>query len=119
MRFQLASQAQYGGGAQASYSQSAAAEREVFVFMSSGYLGSTPTTWDITMPDLSGAGYQTIWGLQTGTAVAWYVEADSGLPVGTGEITTSFAARQSAPPPAPSERRTPVRPLTNPLITRR
>lgn len=120
MRLQLASQAQYGAGVVANYWQSStAAEREAFIYMSSGYLGATPATWDVTMPDLSGAGFQTTWGLQTGTLVEWGIEAYSGLPVGTGEITTSFASRQSAPPPAPSERRTPVRGLKNVLITRK
>ncbi|MEO5569215.1 MAG: hypothetical protein ABIR92_12025 [Gemmatimonadaceae bacterium] len=119
MRLQMASQAQYGGGAAANYWQSSgAAEREAFVFMSSGYLGGTPTTWDVTMPDLSGAGFQTTWGLQTGTAVEWGIEGYSGLPVGTGEVTTSYASRQSVPPPSP-ELRTHVRRGTNLLMPRR
>jgi hypothetical protein len=96
MRLQIASQSQYAGGMEASYSQDAAAERGVFVFMSSGYLGATPTTWDITMPDLSGASYLATYGLQTGTPVDWYVQGDSGIPVGTGEIVTIYGSRASS-----------------------
>lgn len=99
MRTTLVSQSQYGGGFETSYYQEAAAERDAFVFMTSGYLGGTPATWDVTMPDLSGAGFQATWGLQAGTPVYWDIFAHSGIPVGTGEISTLFGSRHLEPPP--------------------
>jgi hypothetical protein len=39
-----------------------------------GFLGGLPTEWDLTIPDLSGAGYQADWGLKVGPEVEWQVD---------------------------------------------
>lgn len=96
MRTQLTSQTQYAGAIETYYDQGSPATRSAFVFVSSGYLGATPTTWDVTMPDLSAASYLATYGLQSGTPVDWRIQAESGIPVGTGEIATLYAMRESS-----------------------
>jgi len=72
---QLASQAEYNAAALAQFGQGA---NVVAVFKTAAYLGATPATWAIDIPDFAGAGYDPAWALKTGTAVDWQVYAASG-----------------------------------------
>ena len=103
MRAQLASQSAYNGAASADFDQSA---NSVSVTATAGYAGSTPTSWTLDIPDLTGAGYDPAWGLKSGSAVDWQVTALGGnflpalgaIPVngdrilgaGMGSTSTSF-----------------------------
>jgi hypothetical protein len=52
--------------------------RFVNVFATADYFGGLPT-WDVTVPDLSGAaGWTPAWGLQNGTAIDWDVTVQGG-----------------------------------------
>jgi hypothetical protein len=53
------------------------AERAYDVIASAAYFGGTPVTWDLEMPDLSGASYLSTYGIQTGVALQWFVSAHS------------------------------------------
>jgi hypothetical protein len=40
-----------------------------------GYVGGTPATWDVTIPDVSGVdGFQSAWMLESGVATSWSLE---------------------------------------------
>lgn len=74
LRGQLASQADYGDQVMFNFSQST---RSASLSATAGYLGATPATWDLTMPDFSAiAGWQNTWALQPG-AVTVDVSASS------------------------------------------
>ncbi len=53
------------------------ADRAVYVWASAAYFGGLPPTWDLSMPDLSAAGYLSTYGIQTGVPLHWYVSAHS------------------------------------------
>jgi hypothetical protein len=72
--------------------------RSVSVQATSGYFGAAPTSWDVTVPDLSGgSGFLPTWGLQPGVTAAYTI---GGIGA-TGDInayptdglTLSFAFR--------------------------
>lgn len=44
--------------------------------------GALPAAWDLTIPDLSGAGYQAAWGLKAGPQVEWQVDVLNATGVG-------------------------------------
>jgi hypothetical protein len=51
----------------------------VSVFLTAAYAGAVPpTAWTLDIPDLSGAGYNTAWGLSSGTGLSWNVVAVAG-----------------------------------------
>jgi len=75
MHATLASQSAYNGAASADFDQSA---NSVTVIATAGYAGSTPASWTLDIPDLTGAGYDPAWGLKTGSAVDWQVTALGG-----------------------------------------
>jgi len=80
LRIQLPSQAEYGKAVEFYYYQSAVGTyRSMDILISSGYLGSTPTTWDIQPPDLTGvSGYPAA--AEFGSATAyWDVNVFSSL----------------------------------------
>ena len=78
-QLQLASQSQYDRLISAHYDQSSV-NRSAGVFMTAGYFGTLPSTWNITLPDLSGAaGWNTAWGLLDGTPIDWTVSAQGGI----------------------------------------
>jgi hypothetical protein len=79
VRADVASQAEYPGLVQVDYSQPVNDETvKLFsIVTTAGFYGSTPTTWDLSIPDLSSAGYNSAWGLQSGTYY-WSVTASSG-----------------------------------------
>ena len=65
-RAQLASQSEYGAMALFYFSQ---ASNSVGVIVTSGYMGTTPATWDVSMPDFASvSGWQNTWGLQSGVS---------------------------------------------------
>jgi hypothetical protein len=53
--------------------------RSVSIQASAGYFGGNPTTWDITVPDLSAAsGFLATWGLQTTATTSYTIGAIGG-----------------------------------------
>jgi hypothetical protein len=95
MRTQLASQTAYPAFASAHFfGPGPNNNRDAIVTATAGYLGGAPPTWDLTMPDLSSAGFQAAWGLPTGGAVGWNVAAQSSLGFDrTTETPSLFAQR--------------------------
>ena len=79
LRAQFASQTQYQAAAAVDYIQSTEGfdDRIVSVMTTAGFLGSVPLTWELTIPDMSGAQYDATKGLQSG-AYAWSVSAYGG-----------------------------------------
>ncbi|HEY9229099.1 MAG TPA: hypothetical protein VIP11_20780 [Gemmatimonadaceae bacterium] len=79
-RIQVPSKSEYGTFAMASFSQlDPAAPRAASVLVTSAYLGgSPPTTWDISIPDLSAAGFDSRLGLQPSAPTQWFVTTQGG-----------------------------------------
>jgi hypothetical protein len=74
----VASQSDYGSAMSASYSQ-ASTNRDASVVVTSGYMGGTPTNWNVTLPDLSGAPqFDVNWGLKANTTTGWDVTGFGG-----------------------------------------
>jgi len=100
---QLVSQAEYNRYIGASYSQ-AGINRAATVFATAGYFGGVPATWNVTLPDLSGAaGWSNTWGLLDGTPIDWDVSAQGGAVtfldpvIGDGSVSRSAAIQSSLP----------------------
>ena len=108
-RVQLARQSEYADALNASFSQTTTgAVRDVAITALASFLQGG-TTWDITVPDLTAAGYDPTWALRPGTQTTYAVSASGGAGplVGgpaaegaafryafrTGSITTLNAAR--------------------------
>jgi hypothetical protein len=72
---QLAAQSDYNSASKATFTQSA---NSVGVITTAAYAGATPPNWAIDIPDLTGAGYDPVWALKSGTAVDWQVIAVGG-----------------------------------------
>jgi hypothetical protein len=99
-RAQLASQAEYAGGVlvQWTHTTGETTGNIVAVLTTAGFVGGVPATWDVTVPDLSDAGYPAASGLQ-GTDYSWsasVISATSGVslfggapPDGTTIITAT------------------------------
>jgi hypothetical protein len=100
-RLQLMSQSEYGQMAVASFEQAnATAPRTTTVFATDGYFGGTPASWELTIPDLTGAGYEANWGLRPNTTTDWTATAAGGsLFTIPGEGTTLIAASRTAAAP--------------------
>lgn len=80
-RAQLASQPEYQSAVEFDYTQFIdQVFRAVYVVTTSGFLGGTPVTWDVTVPDFSGTGYLDEWGLVTGESYSRIVHAFNGSP---------------------------------------
>jgi hypothetical protein len=79
LRAQLASQTDYAATVFMQFGQEASmASRTYSIVVTRGFHGSTPTTWDIQMPDLSGvAGFPAASGLASGLETAWLLQASS------------------------------------------
>jgi len=76
LRAQIPSQSQYNGGAGIVFSQT---NHTVTITASTGFFsGTAPANWTLDVPDLSGAGYDPKWGLQTGVALNWTASAYGG-----------------------------------------
>lgn len=103
-RVQLASQAEYNSFINWGVNQSG---RDLWTTVSAAYLGGTPTTWDVTQPDMTGApGWNPTWGLQTGETPRVFAGAASGglnlvtSSPGTDGTTARFAEREVSNPPS-------------------
>jgi hypothetical protein len=128
LRVQLPSQTDYSSGMTASFSQTAGvSERTASVFITSGYLGSTPATWDVTLPDLSAVtGFDANWGLRPSAATDWEVVGYGGplgalLGAGRSDgMTLSFATRSGSQSTAARARQGIASTLsrTTPLVSR-
>lgn len=69
LRATAASQAAYNAGASVTFTQ---ATRSADVSVTPGYVGgSTPATWDLSIPDLTAAGFDPNWGLRPATRTDW------------------------------------------------
>jgi len=69
-RLTVASQAEYDDAMEAFFSQlSGPTFRTVTVFTSAAFLGGPPATWELELPDFSGAGYTTEWAFVAGSSV--------------------------------------------------
>jgi len=78
-RAEIASQTEYPTAMLVEFTEtvSATATRLVSVFTTAAFLGDTPAKWDITVPALTTAGYNTAAGL-TSTSFLWSITAHSG-----------------------------------------
>jgi hypothetical protein len=69
-RLTVASQAEYASAMEAFFGQlSGASFRTVTIFTSSAFLGARPLNWELEMPDLSAAGYESVWAFPTSAQV--------------------------------------------------
>ena len=68
LRATAASQASYNAGASVSFTQ---ATRTANISVTPGYVGSAPATWDLSVPDLTAAGFDASWGLRPATRTDW------------------------------------------------
>jgi hypothetical protein len=104
LRAQIPTVATYTSVADVELSQNT---NSVSVLMTAAYVGSTPTTWTVDVPDLSGAGYDTRWALQNGAGVSWGLAAGSarngnllpflgGAPADFAQLTLAGVADSSA-----------------------
>jgi hypothetical protein len=75
LRVQVAAQSDYNAAVAAGYEQ---ADRSVNLFVTTAYVGETPTTWTLDIPDLTSAGYDPTWGLTNGNGVDWTVDVFGG-----------------------------------------
>jgi hypothetical protein len=82
-RIQLARQAEYGQ--MISFQLQSGLSGAIFLSATAGYFGGNPATWDITVPDLTPAGFQPGWAPQPGGfGTFWFISGfgwqASGLP---------------------------------------
>jgi hypothetical protein len=87
-------------------SQTGSAPRSASVQISAAYLGTIPASVTAVVPDLSSAGYNTMWGLANTASTTWSVTATgtSGLgALGQNQegATIAVGARQGTLPPQP------------------
>jgi len=89
-RVQLVSQAEYPSAMIVQFGESVGqVSRYVGIFTTAGFMGGTPATWDVTVPDMSSAGYQASWGLATQSytwSIAAYGTAGGTWPLGTSPV---------------------------------
>jgi hypothetical protein len=80
LRATLASQAEYPSLVVFTFLQSSLSNaRYVTQYVTAGFLGSTPSSWEILLPDLSSVpGFQAAWMPAAGQATAYLAEAFSG-----------------------------------------
>lgn len=104
-RVQLTKQSQYGGFIFVEIESPTANTNGAYLMASAAYFGGTaPATWDISMPDLSSAGFQAIWGLQSSAGYEVDVEAGSTfiMPAANDETPFLWAERYSTAAPKPA-----------------
>ncbi len=78
MRAQLGVQTEYAKSVTADFWQddeTGTQYRDVVVNMTAAYAGGAPSTWDVAIPDLGTAGYDTSWGLRAGSPSFWSLMA--------------------------------------------
>jgi hypothetical protein len=77
-RIQLASQSAYPSSVSYVGVQTYAGnERYHSISVSQAYAGGTPATWDFSSPDVTGTGFQAVWGMQPGVSISEEVSASS------------------------------------------
>jgi hypothetical protein len=78
-RAQVVTKFEYQNAIEVSYSEASgpAGSRLVSVMTTAGFLGETPTTWELSVPDLTGAGYDVNAALHSDT-LQWTVTARGG-----------------------------------------
>jgi hypothetical protein len=82
-RLQLTSQPEYARMVSITYQQN---YELVSVAMTAAWLGGTPATWDLAVPDLSTVdGWNSAWGLGELPAISWRVIAEGGYDRGLGD----------------------------------
>jgi hypothetical protein len=78
LRAQLAVQTAYPNNVEVDFlAHSSGPIQFVALSMTAAYLGGSASSWDVTIPDLSAAGYDASWGLPASTPVSWTVTASS------------------------------------------
>ena len=93
-RLQLPSQPEYGRWVYVAYSQGLVAAS---VAVTSSYLGGTPATWDIEVPDLSSVdGWNAAWGFASSSNILWNVTAAGGPDRYLGDVVHDGDAFRSA-----------------------
>ena len=104
LRATSAGQSQYAGGASVDFSQST---RSATVSATAAYVGGAPATWDLSIPDLSAAGFDAAWGLRPGTRTDWsfttfggnFLSVFSGTPAdGTTLLTATKSGTLAGAP---------------------
>lgn len=88
LRSVLARQTEYDQYFYVSYQQAGATPRTVQIEATVAYVGAG--SFDATIPDFSGAGYDANWALKTGTSVLWVVNA-TGWTAGVNGVVTATA----------------------------
>jgi hypothetical protein len=85
LRAQWAVQSEYNKNFVVVYGQAVGSTaRSISMSASAGYLGGSPSSIDLTMPDLSTvAGWDSNWGLRAGTATTWATNASGWNYTGT------------------------------------
>lgn len=82
LRAQFARQGEYDDFATVRFEQDT---REVMISATAAYFGGSFATWDLAIPDLSGAGFNALWALAPGIETEWYAGAygwsGTGLPL--------------------------------------
>ena len=82
----LPRQAEYNQTFYVNFQQSGSASRGVTIEATASYVGSG--AFDVTIPDLSAAGYDPLWALKVGVSTAW-TENASGWATGSGVVTAT------------------------------
>lgn len=89
-RVRLASQPSYPSALVADYGATVGqASRYISILTTAAFLGATPETWDVAVPDMSGAGFDPSWGLPT-TSFSWSVSV-----YGTAGTSWPFGVQSS------------------------
>jgi len=99
----------------------AAGDRELRLYMTADYLGGAPSSWDVSTPDLSAAGYDANLGLFANVATGWSVMPTSatslvailGEPYG-GPTSFSFGVQTSGNTPLTANRSRVVKRMLRP-----
>jgi hypothetical protein len=108
-RVELASQAEYGRMVFANFYQTYYASAAVA--MTSAYMGGTPGTWVLQVPDLSSAeGWDPSWGLVPSLSTDWSVTAEGGVDRFLGDVahdgdsfhSADYRGSETAPVRSPS-----------------
>ena len=98
-RAEILAQTQYSDGIVVQWGESSGefSASSVGILTTRSFVGGTPQTWDIVVPDMSSAGYDPSWGLQT-TSYEWSVTAfgsDAGSPL-LGQVPSNGATTRSS-----------------------
>ena len=94
VRGRLAVQAEYGGAVRFIFGQLGGGARNVHVSVTSGYIGVTPATWEVVVPDFTGTpGFNSSWMPTVGQAPYYQVDAFSAPATSFGSALPIFRLR--------------------------